>query len=107
MPCRFLPAVFTTLFVLTTPGVRAEENRPPLTRSIAETFEKSVRPVLSSNCFSCHGPEKQKGDLRLDSRGAMLSGGDLGPAIVPGHPEESLLVKAIHYADEPRMPPNG
>jgi cytochrome c553 len=86
-------------------GARAEENRVP--RTPADSFEKSVRPLLSANCFTCHGSEKQKGGLRLDSRAAMLTGGDSGPAIVPGHPEESLLVKAIHYADEPRMPPKG
>src|SRR5262249_33293389 len=53
------------------------------------------------------GPDKHKGGLGLDSRQAMLTGGDSGPAIIPGHPEESLLVKAIHYSDEPRMPPKG
>jgi cytochrome c553 len=104
---QFLLAASTvfSLLVSMTSGARAEENR--VARTPAETFEKSVRPVLSANCFTCHGPEKQKGSLRLDSRQAMLSGGDSGPAIVPGHPEESLLVKAIHYADEPRMPPKG
>src|SRR5207245_4960820 len=94
-----------SLLVLTAAGTAAEENRLP--RSQAETFEKSIRPLLSENCFTCHGPEKQKGGLRLDSRAAILTGGDSGPAIVPGHPEDSLLIKAIHYADEPRMPPKG
>jgi cytochrome c553 len=107
MSCRFLPLVSTTctFVLLATITVRAQEVR--LLRPAAETFEKSVRPVLSDNCFMCHGPEKQKGNLRLDSRAGMLTGGDSGPALVPGHPEESLLVKAIHYADEPRMPPKG
>jgi len=62
-----------------------------------EFFEKSVRPILANNCFECHGPKKQKSGLRLDSRDGMLTGGDTGPAIVPGHPEQSLLIKAIHY----------
>ncbi len=71
-------------------------------------FEKSVRPVLATNCFECHGKAKQRSGLRLDSRDAMMSGGDSGPAIVPGRPEESLLVKAIHYMDdELKMPPKG
>jgi cytochrome c553 len=107
MACRYLLAVNIVffLFVLATTDARAEGN--PVARGPAETFEKSVRPVLSANCFTCHGPDKQKGGLRLDSRQALLTGGDSGPAIVPGHPEESLLVKAIHYADEPRMPPKG
>jgi mono/diheme cytochrome c family protein len=70
-------------------------------------FEKSVRPVLANNCFECHGPRKHKAGLRLDSREGMLAGGESGPAIVPGHPEKSLLVKAIHYRDETKMPPKG
>ena len=95
---------------------RAEENRLPGSSlrvgrdenaKADEAFEKAVRPVLAANCFTCHGPEKQKGGLRLDSQQAMLTGGDSGPAIVPGHPEASLLIKAIHYGDEPRMPPKG
>jgi cytochrome c553 len=123
MPCRLLRAVCTafSLFVFTVAGARAEEDRqarPSLTLRVgvdqnakeaaaAEVFEKSVRPVLSANCLTCHGPDKHKGGLRLDSRQAMLTGGDSGPAIVPGHPEASLLIKAIHYGDEPRMPPKG
>src|SRR5437764_15066868 len=70
-----------------------------------EFFEKSVRPVLADNCQSCHGPEKQKGGLRLDSRDAVLSGGESGPAIVPGDPARSRLVQAVGYADTLRLPP--
>src|SRR5262249_6925836 len=106
MACRFFLAASTiSALVLSTTIVRAEDNRDA--RAAVEAFEKSVRPVLSANCFTCHGAEKQKAGLRLDSRQAMLTGGDSGPAIVPGHPEESLLIKAVHYADEPRMPPKG
>src|SRR5688572_14232623 len=72
-----------------------------------EFFEKAVRPVLVNHCFECHGPQKQKGGLRLDGRDGMLTGGDTGPVIVPGHPEQSLLIKAIGYKDELRMPPKG
>src|SRR5438094_7666164 len=106
MACRFLATLCTALCLLLPPAnTRAADNQAQ--PAGAESFEKSVRPVLSANCFMCHGPEKQKGNLRLDSRTGMLSGGDSGPAIVPGHPEESLLVKAVHYGDEPRMPPKG
>jgi len=73
-------------------------------------LEKKVRVVLESHCFKCHSHQagKNKGALLLDSRAAMLKGGDTGPAIVPGHPEKSLLVKAISYADEDlQMPPSG
>jgi hypothetical protein len=65
-----------------------------------------VRPTLVENCFKCHGPDKQKAHLRLDSRAAMINGGDSGPAVVPGNLEESLLVTAIRHTDEfLKMPP--
>ena len=70
-------------------------------------FEAKVRPVLVEGCRKCHGPEKQKGGLRLDSRSALLAGGDTGPAIVPGKPDESLLILAVKYdEDGPKMPPS-
>jgi mono/diheme cytochrome c family protein len=67
-------------------------------------FEEQVRPVLASNCFKCHGTEKQNGHLRLDSLGAMLTGGESGPAIVPGKPDESLVIDAINHGSF-EMPP--
>jgi hypothetical protein len=69
-------------------------------------FEMKVRPILSENCFKCHGPAKQKGGLRLDSRIGVLKGGENGPAVVPGRRDESLLVEAIHY-EGLEMPPAG
>jgi hypothetical protein len=72
----------------------------------ARFFEAEVRPLLAQKCYKCHGPDKQEGGLRLDSKGAMLDGGDAGPAIVPGHPEESTLVDAINY-EGAEMPPDG
>jgi hypothetical protein len=84
-------------------SAEADSGRP--VPSSPDFFEKSVRPVLVANCHECHGPAKQKGGLRLDSRAAVLAGGDSGPAAVPGHPEKSLLVTAIRYDDSPRMPP--
>jgi len=71
----------------------------------AAHFEKAVRPVLVEKCLSCHGPEKQKGGLRLDSRAALLAGGDRGSALVPGKPEESLLLHALAHDGELKMPP--
>jgi hypothetical protein len=68
-------------------------------------FEDKVRPVLANRCFECHGPEKKKGGLRLDSRATILKGGDRGPAVQPGRPEESLLVGAIQHREALQMPP--
>jgi cytochrome c553 len=70
-----------------------------------EFFEKQVRPILVERCQSCHSDQKPKGGLRLTSREMLLRGGDTGPAVLPGKPEESLLVQAIGYLDEPKMPP--
>jgi len=69
-------------------------------------FESKVRPVLVERCASCHDAKKHKGELRLDSRDAILTGGESGPALVPGDPAKSLLIKAISHADEDlQMPP--
>src|SRR5262245_11986479 len=68
-------------------------------------FEKKVRPILAENCHKCHGEKKQQGNLRLDARATIVAGGDLGPAIVPGKPEESLLIEAINYKSL-EMPPD-
>ena len=77
------------------------------TRAARERFfEQSVRPVLAENCYSCHGPKKQKGGLRLDSLAAILKGGDSGPAVAAGKPAESLLIEAVNYAGL-EMPPQG
>jgi hypothetical protein len=70
-----------------------------------EFFERAVRPVLVERCQTCHGPEKAKGNLRLDSRTAILNGGESGPAIVPGAPAASLLIDAINYGELHQMPP--
>ncbi len=70
-----------------------------------EFFEKKVRPLLAARCHQCHGQAKQKGNLRLDSRAAVLKGGDTAPAVVPGKPDESLLVDAIRYGETYQMPP--
>ena len=67
-------------------------------------FEKTIRPLLAEKCWGCHNAKKQKGDLRLDSLAAMLAGGDSGPAIVPGKPEQSLLITAIRHSEQLKMP---
>ena len=70
-------------------------------------FEKKIRPLFIENCAKCHGAEgKVKGGLRLDSREAILRGGDSGPAVVPGNAEKSTLIHAVGYTDEDlKMPP--
>ena len=73
----------------------------------AETFfELKIRPVLATKCLPCHGGKKTESGLKVDSREALLKGGDRGPAIVAGEPEKSLLVQAIRQThEEVKMPP--
>ncbi len=80
----------------------------PSSAEAARLFESKVRPVLVDHCVKCHGPDKQKAGLRLDSLAAMLAGGDSGPAIVVGKPDESLLIAALKQVedDAPKMPPS-
>ncbi|MFM7844221.1 MAG: PSD1 and planctomycete cytochrome C domain-containing protein [Planctomycetota bacterium] len=74
----------------------------------AQFFEQKVRPILVAHCWDCHGEKKQWGGLRLDSRAALLKGGDSGPAVVPGRAAESLLIRAVHQTDpDLRMPRDG
>jgi cytochrome c553 len=73
-------------------------------------FEAKIRPVLVQQCYKCHSADakKPKGNLRLDSRDGLRKGGESGPAVVPGKPNDSLLLKAIRYTDEElQMPPDG
>ncbi len=81
----------------------------PATSSAAEAahFETKVRPLLVRACFSCHAEKVHLSDLRLDSRAALLKGGKKGPAMVPGTPEKSALLTAVHYEGALKMPPAG
>ncbi|MFT7539081.1 MAG: hypothetical protein ACI9K5_000030 [Gammaproteobacteria bacterium] len=69
-------------------------------------FEEKVRPLLAEQCVQCHGPEKQKGGLRLDSISGMLHGGDGGRVLEAGDAEGSRLIQAVRYLDaDLQMPP--
>ena len=79
----------------------------PRADEAVEFFEKKVRPILVSNCYTCHSASTNtKGGLRVDDRNGVLLGGNSGPAVVPGNPEESLLLLAVrHDEGSPQMPP--
>ena len=72
-------------------------------------FDEEIRPILEASCWRCHGGEgKLRGGLDLTSREALLRGGDLGPAAVPGKPDESLLLAMVSFSDpKHQMPPKG
>jgi hypothetical protein len=81
---------------------------PAQSDSEKETFfETKIRPVLAGQCFKCHGGEKVSGGLRVDSRDALLKGGDRGSAIVPGKPDRGVLLQALRHqaGADLQMPP--
>jgi len=93
----------SSLLLVFPEGAFAEE--PPDAAGI-EFFEKKIRPVLVLHCYECHSSASTelKGELRVDSRPAMLTGGESGPAIIPGKPSQSLLVEALRHQSL-EMPP--
>jgi hypothetical protein len=100
---RIAAILHSSFFILHSLATAAEPTATQL-----EFFENKIRPVLSQNCYKCHSlnSEKVKGGLLLDSREAALRGGDNGPAVVPGHPDKSLLIQAVRYTDaDLQMPP--
>ena len=75
-----------------------------------EFFEAKIRPVLAQKCYGCHSSKMPapKGSLVLDTREGLLKGGVSGPALVPGNPSESRLLKVLTYTDPlAQMPPSG
>ena len=96
---------FVLLAFLVAQALSDTENAKPTPEQV-QFFENKVRPLLANRCFKCHGERKQEGGLRLDSRAALLQGGDSGRAAELGKPEDSLLVKAVKY-EELEMPPDG
>lgn len=98
-------AIFFFLCAVAAADGPAEEHRPSALE--IRFFETSVRPLLAEHCLKCHGDKKQWGGLRLDSRDALLKGGDSGTAIFPGKPDKSLLVRAVRHTDDDlKMPQN-
>ena len=79
---------------------------PPASKQEGLTYEKDIRPMLDQSCFRCHGKDKQKGDLRLDSLEGVLKGGEDGKVVTPGNSAKSpLVVSAAQIDDETAMPP--
>src|SRR6266700_559910 len=74
---------------------------PPASDKTGVTYATDIKPILDKSCIKCHGSEKQKGKLRLDSLEAVLKGGEDGKVVEPGKSEESILVHNVaHVGDE-------
>ncbi len=78
------------------------------TRAQLDFFEKKIRPVLVKHCYECHSEKSDElgGNLRVDLREGLIKGGETGTAVVPGQPDESLLISSLEYQDY-EMPPDG
>ena len=93
----FLPFVFLTPLCVLHGATAADAN---------EHFELKIRPLLANRCFACHS-SSALGGLTMTSREALIRGGKSGPALVPGKPEESLMIRAVEHADERMKMPMG
>ncbi|HYH67540.1 MAG TPA: PSD1 and planctomycete cytochrome C domain-containing protein [Urbifossiella sp.] len=95
------------VLLLAAAGVARADAAPP-DPAKREFFEKKVRPVLAGHCYGCHSADtKPAGGLRVDDHHGLLAGGNGGPAVVPGHPEKSLLLKRVAHDAKKRMPAKG
>src|SRR5208282_1837714 len=92
-------------------GLGSEIARAAETKTSTERidfFEKKVRPILVSHCYTCHSADtKPAGGLRVDGRRGLLTGGDSGPAVIPEEPEKSLLLQRVQHQDPKRRMPKG
>lgn len=104
---RYIPTPFRSWFGAAPKAQPARTNQVELAQVPA--YAGAIQPVLQQNCVSCHGPEKAKGGLRLDSFEALTKGGKSGPALVAGKAAASELIKRIRLpaTDDDHMPPNG
>ncbi|MCA8990551.1 MAG: PSD1 domain-containing protein [Planctomycetaceae bacterium] len=96
-----------SLLLLSVAPLFAEE--PTFSDEDIAYFERKIRPLLAERCYSCHSKDAKvlHGELRLDSSAGLRQGGESGPLLVPGNPEESLLIQAVQYEDGLEMPPKG
>ena len=116
-PSLIMPAATSSLLriivsaalLVTAQCASAAEPTTSAPSSSAPTVDylREVKPLLAAKCYTCHGALKQEAGLRLDTRAAMIRGGDTGPAIVAGNPAESLLLARLAAPVEERMPPEG
>ena len=104
MTKSLLPSTLILLFFPSLLGAQQPSQPSPLE---VQFFETRIRPILVEHCIHCHGPKKQSGGVRLDSRQAILEDSDHGPIVVPGQPEKSALIRAVRHEGKIKMPKQG
>ena len=77
----------------------------PARESPDQYFDRRVAPILTRRCVGCHNEELKNGGISFFDRATLLKGGSRGPAIVPGKPAESVLVRSLQHEGELQMPP--
>jgi hypothetical protein len=113
MKSLILTASISSVLVLSLLTATAEDKKldasklPPASDKKGITYENDIKPIFEKSCTKCHGADKQKSKLRLDSLAVVIKGGENGPDIVPGKVDKSPLVFAVaHVGDEDDfMPP--
>lgn len=108
---RFIPSVkqfstglLVTFFLLSASCLSAAEKQP--TQKQIQFFESKIRPMLIKHCYDCHGPDEQESGLRVDTFKDIVKGGKAGALLVPGKPEQSILITAVNYQSaDLQMPP--
>ena len=111
--CRIVAFVFLLAWLLsesidaTEQAAELSVEAKPITEEQLQFFEKRIRPVLVKHCYECHSADSDEvaAEFMLDSRSAMMAGGEMGAAIIPGKPDKSLLLSATKYNDL-EMPPD-
>ena len=108
LPLKKQPAIWLLTLTLASTAYlgHAQITHKSITPEQARIFrKKNIRPVLVQHCYECHSEEKgkNKGELTLDTRDGIRAGGDRGPAVVPGKPDESILINAIRQTGQLRM----
>ncbi len=97
-----------TVLAITVAAAEVDVSKLPPASAKKVDFGKEIKPLLEKTCFKCHGPEKQKGKLRLDSREAALKGSENGEVIILGNSAKSILIHNVARLDEDSaMPPEG
>ena len=109
-PSTVKPSVIFALSVASVAMAQAADVSSPLSAAAERVdFARDILPVFREACVECHGAEKQKGKLRMDTRGALLKGGEDGKVIEPGNAEMGDLLRriALPEGDDDVMPPKG
>lgn len=102
-----MAALHTLVRLILSGGILIAAASAQPNRDATRFFEEKVRPLLAAKCFTCHGGQVKMGGLSLASRESAMLGGNRGSAVIPGQPDESLVIQAVNQTGALKMPPTG